>query len=160
VVGVLINQGRVVFESFKIKGEECSFWCSWFLSIGSASLRLVTIILHPLFIIVNQGLYIVVLSFIVSFVVIFFCFYASKDIQSSKFSVMKDNLVRWIGFPVFQSLSFQSKVGDICDIDRLAVFSDSIVNFVYQSDNLFSSVKLLPEFFFFYLSSKKAVVLL
>ena len=108
-----------------------------------------------------QRSHIVVLSFIVSFVVMSsFVFYVSKDIQSSKFSVAKDNLVRWIGFPVFQSSSFQSKVGDVCDIDRLAVFSDSVIDFVYQSDNLFSSVKLLPEFFFFYLSSKKTVVLL
>jgi len=91
---------------------------------------------------------------------VIFCFYASKDIQSSKFLVMKDNLVRWIGFPVFQSSSFQLKVGDECDIDRLTVFSDSIINFIHQSDNLFSSVKLLPEFFFFYLLSKKRVVLL
>ena len=64
------------------------------------------------------------------------CFYASKDIQSSKLSVSKDNPVRWIGFPVFQSLSFQLKVGNECDIDHLAVFSDSVVDFVHQSDNL------------------------
>jgi len=157
MVDVLINQGQVIFESFKIKGQGVFilvFVVPFHRFRQSPSCHYHSSFIVLCFVVCRVIVYRIVCRYVI------FCFYASKDIQSSKFSVAKDNLVRWIRFPVFQLSSFQSKVGDECDINRLTVFSDSTVDFVYQSDNLFSSVKLLPEFFFFYLSSQKTVVLL